>query len=141
MRFTKGRKEEEPRLGIAPLIDIVFLLLIFFMVTSQFDLASGVRLDLPEMKSRLHEERRPQTTVVIDGQGRTYLEGERMDGAQLEKRLAEMVKKEAIERIILQADREARHGLVVEIIDRARSAGVGSVVIAARWDTGKSLGR
>ena len=45
MRFIRGRKEEEPRLGIAPLIDIVFLLLIFFMVTSHFDLASGVRLD------------------------------------------------------------------------------------------------
>ncbi len=140
MRFTRGRKDEEPRLGIAPLIDIVFLLLIFFMVTSHFDLASGVRLDLPTMKSRLHEEDREQTTVVVDGEGRTYLEGKQVDGQELEERLGEMVRTRGIERIILQADRESRHGVVVSIIDRARSAGVGSILIAARWETGSPLG-
>ncbi|MBW1921270.1 MAG: biopolymer transporter ExbD [Deltaproteobacteria bacterium] len=50
MRF-KTTKKEEPSLGIAPLIDIVFLLLIFFMVTSHFDIASGVRIQLPKVRS------------------------------------------------------------------------------------------
>ena len=52
MRFKKFR-EEEPRVSIAPLIDIVFLLLIFFMVTSHFDIASGIRINLPKVAKRI----------------------------------------------------------------------------------------
>lgn len=133
MRFIRGRREEEPRLGIAPLIDIVFLLLIFFMVTSHFDLASGVRLELPEMASRLSEEARTEATVVIDREGNTYLEGTRIEKADLEDRLRKRVEGGELERIILQADKETLHGTVLGTIDLARAAGVRSVIIAARW--------
>ena len=139
MRFIRARKEEEPRLGIAPLIDIVFLLLIFFMVTSHFDLASGVRLQLPEMASRLSEEPRREATVVIDRDGNTYLEGEQVEKDALEERLRERVLSDGLERIILQADTDTRHGSVLGIIDLARAAGVRSVIIAARWKPGQSL--
>ncbi len=137
MRFTRGRKEEEPRLGIAPLIDIVFLLLIFFMVTSHFDLASGVRLQLPEMSGRLPEEPREEITVVIDREGSIHLEGGRVDRGALEERLRARVRSRGLERIILQADRETLHGTVLGIIDLARNAGVRSVIIAARWKPGE----
>jgi biopolymer transport protein ExbD len=133
MRFVRGRKEEEPRLGIAPLIDIVFLLLIFFMVTSHFDLASGVRLELPEMTSRLSEEARKEATVVIDREGNTYMEGKRIEEADLEDRLRKRVEGQGLERVILQADKETLHGTVLGTIDLARAAGVRSVIIAARW--------
>ena len=139
MRFIRGRKEDEPRLGIAPLIDIVFLLLIFFMVTSHFDLASGVRLQLPEMSSRLSEEPAQEITVIIDRSGDTYLEGEKITGDDLEERLRQAVQEQGLERIILQADKESLHGSVLGVIDLARSAGVRSVIIAARWSSGKSL--
>ncbi len=139
MRFIRGRKEDEPRLGIAPLIDIVFLLLIFFMVTSHFDLASGVRLQLPEMSSRLSEEPAQEITVIIDRSGDTYLEGEKVTGDDLEERLRQAVQEQGLERIILQADKESLHGSVLGVIDLARSAGVRSVIIAARWSSGKSL--
>lgn len=139
MRFVRRRNEEEPRLGIAPLIDIVFLLLIFFMVTSHFDLASGVRLQLPEMSSRLSEEPHREAIVVIDRDGVTYLEGEPVENDELEARFRNRVQSDGLERIILQADRDARHGSVLGIIDIARAAGVRSVIIAARWVPGKSL--
>ncbi len=137
MRFIRGRREDEPRLGIAPLIDIVFLLLIFFMVTSHFDLASGVRLQLPEMSSRLTEEPRKEATVVIDREGNTFLEGEEVGKDELEERFRKRVQEEGLERVILQADKDARHGSVLGIIDLARDAGVRSVIIAARWKPGQ----
>jgi biopolymer transport protein ExbD len=139
MRFIRGRKEDEPRLGIAPLIDIVFLLLIFFMVTSHFDLASGVRLQLPEMSSRLSEEPAQEITVIVDRSGDTYLEGEKITGTDLEERLRQAVQEQGLERIILQADKESLHGSVLGVIDLARSAGVRSVIIAARWTSGNTL--
>ena len=55
MRFKKKR-EEEITIGIAPLIDIVFLLLIFFMVTSHFDIVSGVRIQLPKVTKKILNE-------------------------------------------------------------------------------------
>jgi biopolymer transport protein ExbD len=78
MRFRKSR-EEEIRLSIAPLIDIVFLLLIFFMVTSHFDVASGVRISLPKVAKRILNQEKNRITLVIDKSGQTYLEGKRMD--------------------------------------------------------------
>lgn len=139
MRFSRSRREEEPRLGIAPLIDIVFLLLIFFMVTSHFDLASGVRLQLPEMASRLSQEPRREATVVIDTDGNTYLEGEPVEKKLLEERFRKRVQDDGLERIILQADKDTRHGAVLGIIDLARAAGVRSVIIAARWKPDQGL--
>ena len=136
MRFQRNKKEDDPRLGIAPLIDIVFLLLIFFMVTSHFDLASGVRLQLPKMTTRLDESPHQEKTVLIDKAGDIYLEGERITGEALKERLGKMVNDEGLMRIILQADREAMHGNVLSVIDSARSVGVRSVIIAARWSAG-----
>ncbi len=139
MRFSRGRREEEPRLGIAPLIDIVFLLLIFFMVTSHFDLASGVRLQLPEMSSRLTDEPRKELTVLMDRDGNTYLEGDLVESGELEASFRKRVQSKGLESIILQADTDVRHGSVLRIIDLARAAGVRSVVIAAQWKPGQDL--
>lgn len=139
MRFSRGRREEEPRLGIAPLIDIVFLLLIFFMVTSHFDLASGVRLQLPEMSSRLTDEPRKEVTVLMDRDGNTYLEGDLVEKGELGASFRKRVQGEGLERIVLQADTDVRHGSVLRIIDLARAAGVRSVVIAAQWKPGQDL--
>ena len=78
MRFVKTR-EEEPTIGIAPLVDIVFLLLIFFMVTSHFDIASGVKISLPEVAQKMiNGEDNNKITLVIDQSSETYLEGEKI---------------------------------------------------------------
>jgi len=138
MRFLRNKKEDDPRLGIAPLIDIVFLLLIFFMVTSHFDLASGVKLQLPKMSTRLDENPQQETSVLIDRDGNAYLEGEKITPQDLKETLGSMVTEKGLVRIVLQADREALHGKVMHVIDTARSAGVRSVIIAAGWSSGES---
>ena len=78
MRFKKI-KDEEPRLGITPLIDIVFLLLIFFMVTSHFHMASGISIKLPKVTQRAFNKDSEKITLMIDREGRTYLKGDIID--------------------------------------------------------------
>ena len=91
LKFKK-KKEEEPRISIAPLIDIVFLLLIFFMVTSHFDIASGVKIDLPHVGKRIiSENNEERITLIMDRSGNCYLEGEKIGKDILEKRLKELV--------------------------------------------------
>ncbi len=133
MRFKKER-EEEIRFGIAPLIDIVFLLLIFFMVTSHFDIASGVRIRLPKVSKKiLSEEYNSNITLVIDKTGQTYLEGKKVDQKTLRKIIQNLVNEKGLIRLILQADKDVRHGKVVQVMDLAKRAGVHSIIIAARW--------
>ena len=139
MKFRKSR-EEEPRISIAPLIDIVFLLLIFFMVTSHFDIASGVRIDLPKVTKRIAEEEDDnRITLIVDKSAQIYLEGEKINLNSLQKRLQVLVKQKGLLHLILQADKDVSHGKVVQIMDLAKSAGVRSIIIAARWKAGELL--
>lgn len=138
MRFRKSR-EDEIRLSIAPLIDIVFLLLIFFMVTSHFDVASGVRISLPKVAKRIFNQEKTRITLVIDKSGHTYLEGKRIDMKTLQERLRELVKDKGIFQVILQADKDVSHGKVVQIMDIAKTAGAHSIIIAARWKPEKAF--
>jgi biopolymer transport protein ExbD len=138
MKFQRSR-HEEPTLGIAPLIDIVFLLLIFFMVTSHFDVASGVRIKLPQISRVIFDQPDRKVTVLIDPSGQAYSEGKALDLKALSERLRELVAENSTLQLILQADKDVKHGVVVEAMDAAKTAGVKSIVISAQWKPQKAL--
>jgi biopolymer transport protein ExbD len=138
MRFRRPN-DEEIRLGIAPLIDIVFLLLIFFMVTSHFDVASGVRIRLPQSSRRILDQVEDKVTLVLDESGKAYFKGREIDQETLRENLRDIVGRQGIVRLVLQADKDVRHGQVVEIMDLAKAAGVHSIIIAAQWKSEKLL--
>jgi biopolymer transport protein ExbD len=133
MRFKKKR-EEEITIGIAPLVDIVFLLLLFFAISYHFDIASGVQINLPKMSRTIsgdNDEKR--VTLIIDKSANIYLEGEKIDLKTLSKRIQGYVQEQGLVKLVLQADKDVSHGTVVEVMDVAKSAGVDSIIIAARW--------
>ena len=132
MRFRKA-KEEEPRLGIAPLIDVVFLLLIFFMLTSHFDIASGIPIRLPKVTQRSYDRQDQKIILVIDTRGQAYLKGKKIDLEKLELKLQDLANKGGQVHLILEADKDVKHGRVVRVMDLAKKAGVSSIIIAARW--------
>ncbi|MBW1705466.1 MAG: biopolymer transporter ExbD [Deltaproteobacteria bacterium] len=136
MRFRKP-KEEESSLGIAPLIDVVFLLLIFFMVTSHFNVASGIPIRLPKVAQKAYDRDDQKIMIVIDREGRTYLKGEKIDLKDLGPRLQNIVEKEDLIHLLLQADKDVKHGMVVHVMDLAKRAGVSSIIIAAQWEPKK----
>lgn len=139
MRFKKSR-DEDLILGIAPLIDIVFLLLIFFLVTYHFDTASGVRIRLPKIVQRsTGEEFDRKILLIIDRAGQIYREGKQMDEKSLLEDLKKSVGGKGLSTLILQADKDVPHGRVVEIMDLAKRAGVHAIVIAAHWNTGNAF--
>ena len=138
MRFRRPR-EEETTLGIAPLVDIVFLLLIFFMVTSNFDVASGVRIKLPRVEKRILDHEKNRIILVVDKSGQTYLEGQKVDLDALKENLETFVREKGIIQVILQADKDVTHGHVVRIMDLAKTAGADSILIAAQWKADKII--
>ena len=132
MRFSRS-EEEEASISIAPLIDMVFLLLIFFLVTYHFDMASGVSIRLPKVTSKSHALDEGRVDVLIDKAGAIYFEGTKVDLKTLRERLQEAVSQRGRVPLVLQADEEARHGVVVQAMDLAKTVGVGSIIIAAQW--------
>jgi biopolymer transport protein ExbD len=136
MRFKKV-KDEEPRLGITPLIDIVFLLLIFFMVTSHFHVASGVSIKLPKVTQKVFNKDEERITLMIDKEGHTYLKGEKIDLNKLSITLKALVENEGLVALLLEADKDVKHGKVVQVMDLAKTAGVLSIIIAANWEPKK----
>ena len=126
-------------LGITPLIDIVFLLLIFFMLTSHFHVASGVPIRLPKVTQNAHNGTDQKVIIAIDRNGLTYIQGEKIELKELGPRLKTLVNKDGVNQIILQADKDVKHGEVVQTMDLAKSAGISSIVIAAQWDSKKEF--
>ncbi len=136
MRFKK-KSEEDFMISVTPLVDIVLVCLIFFMITYHFDIVSGARIDLPKVINKNMEEETDRITLIITKSAEIYLRGKKFDQKSLEKELQSLVKEKGILSVILQADKDVSHGNVVEIMDIAKSAGIDSIIIAARWKAKK----
>ena len=133
MRFKKKR-EEEITIGIGPLVDIVFLPNGFVALSYDFAIASGVEINLPKMSKTISgDEDENRVTLIIDKSAQIYLEGEKIDLNTLRERMQGYVQERGLIKLILQADKDVSHGSVVEVMDVAKSAGVYSIIIAARW--------
>jgi biopolymer transport protein ExbD len=133
MRF-KGRLELEhglKQIDIAPLINIVFLLLIFFMLTSSFMMQPGIKVNLP--KAVTSEVIRYQNLeILVTGQNETYLNGKVVTMDELKTLFKQIAKRN--QTILIKADRRASLGRVAEIWDMARDAGVTSINIATNQE-------
>jgi biopolymer transport protein ExbD len=124
-----GRKKA--LINVTSLIDVVFLLLLFFVVTSTFLERPGLDLSLPAA-SPTEVARRDEVTVELDADGATWLDGERLEAANLEGGIADALAAAGTERVVLEADERVPHGRVVEAMDAARRAGATGLVVATR---------
>jgi len=106
------------------------------MLTSHFDIASGIRISLPKAAHRVLQQEKENITLVMDSNGKIYLKGKKIKDSELEKKIHLLVEKKDMIHLVLQADKEARHGRVVQIMDLAKSAGIRSIIIAARMPVG-----
>ena len=130
MRFG-GPGRRKALINVTSLIDVVFLLLLFFVVTSTFLERPGLDLSLPAA-SPTEVARRDEVTVELDADGATWLDGERLEAANLEGGIADALAAAGTERVVLEADERVPHGRVVEAMDAARRAGATGLVVATR---------
>ncbi len=130
MRFG-GAGRRKALINITSLIDVVFLLLLFFVVTSTFLERPGLDLTLPAA-SPTEVARRDEVTVELDADGATWLDGARLESADLEAGIERALASAGTERVVLEADERVPHGRVVEAMDAARRAGATGLVVATR---------
>ncbi len=130
MNFGR-RTQDDLTLDVTPLIDVVFLLLIFFMVTTTFASRSGIGVKLPESKAK---ERPPSHVIelTLTAKGELFLDKGKVAPGQLGKALTAMAKAHAGEVVVIRADAAVHHGRVVKAMDAARAAGFHKLAIATR---------
>ncbi len=118
-------------IDVTSLIDVVFLLLIFFVVTSTFLERPGIDLTLPEAGSA-PVAAREELTVRLGSDGTTWVGGVAVEPAALADSLSARLEREGTDRVVLEADERVPHGRVVEAMDAARRAGAEALVVATR---------
>jgi biopolymer transport protein ExbD len=118
-------------INIAPLIDVVFLLVIFFAVSTTFLETAGLKLELPESSSTATRQAR-EITVFLAADGELSYEGETLDAEALRGRLQEALEESEKKIVVLRADTHTPHGKVVELMDLIRESGAEGLTIAAR---------
>jgi biopolymer transport protein ExbD len=126
--MLKKSKTKEVELPMAPLIDCVFLLLIFFMVATIMRVNPPFSVDLPE--SQMKEEfPRKKFNLFIGAGGELSMDDMMLNGLDdLDKILAS--KAQYIQTLIIKADKMARHGLVIDAMERAKQRNIDAIAIA-----------
>jgi len=134
MNFQSRSAGEEGgfELNLTPLMDVMFLLVIFFAVSTTFRVYPGISIDLPAAGSEQIREEEKSITVVLSEAGDVYVEGKKIDGGHLGRLLKERLQAAPNLMFVLQADGKARHGQVVELMDTAKQVGISHLAIATR---------
>ena len=119
-------------INITPLIDIVFLLLIFFMLTATFEQTRSLSVQLPKSSTGAVEGEQKKLTLSILADKSIRYNGKEISRDAVVSTLQKVLKNSPSNALILRADKEVDHGLVVEVLDQAKKAGVQKIAIATR---------
>ena len=125
---------EEPEINLTSLIDVVFLLLIFFMVSTTFERQALLRLDLPEASTAETESVPDIVEFIVTDDGRLFVgDDELVDPRQatVQAAIAQRFSENPEAVLVIRADAEAPHRLVVRVLDSAAAEGIRRVSIAA----------
>ena len=119
-------RPDNMEINLTPLIDVVFLLLIFFMVSTTFDRESELSITLPQSSADAKPSDEPQLTVSIDAQGCFFVDGIKLINTQmdtLERAMGDAIGANKKAPVIIHADAATQHHAVVQVMDSARQLG------------------
>jgi len=123
------RKQEEQQIDLTPMLDVVFIMLIFFIVTATFIKLPGAEVVRPTALNALGAK--PAMLIAVDGDSKIWINREEIDPRFLKTRIAVLYSENPNGEMVIQADEEARVLQIAQIADAAKEVGVQSVKIAS----------
>ena len=132
MNFSKdiGVEEDSIDINVTSLVDIVFNLMLFFMLTTTFSGGIGIKVNLPKASSGTAENTAKDVTVTIDAQGNIFVGDKVQSVDSLRQVFEEQLHQGNRSSLVLRADAQVNHGLVVRVMDAAKEAGIEKLAIA-----------
>jgi len=134
MKFRQAIRQD-PDVNLTPLIDVVFLLLIFFMVSTTFKHEAEITLNLPQSTATKQQQEKQPIEISIDAQGRFYINRQLLVNKKLEtviEALRKIIGKRKSPALIINADAQTPHQYVVTAMDAARNLGIVRLSMATR---------
>jgi len=123
--------EDEQEINITPMLDVVFIMLIFFIVTASFVKEAGIDVNKPEAATTQAKEK-ANILIAIDAGGDIWIDRRQIDPRAVRANIERLHAENPQGTVVIQADNDARTGVLVQVMDAARQAGVYDVAIAAR---------
>jgi biopolymer transport protein ExbD len=133
MRLSSGYEEKKARVEMLPLIDVVFLLLVFFIYAMiSMVVHHGIKVDLPSAGSSTLEQR-DYISITIDAENNLFLNQEPVTMEILPDRVLELYDEETP--VFIEGDQKADLGLAIELLDDLKKAGIGEVSFSCTKET------
>lgn len=135
MRLRRRGRADEPLLDMTSLIDVVFLLLIFFMVSTTFNRESEINIDLPQASGKQLQAKKFHIEIGIDAQGRYFINQQAVvntDIETLKRALRKVLGNHKNPQLIISSDRETPYQAVVTAMDAARQVGLTQLTFATK---------
>ena len=137
----RTRRRDEPEIVVIPLIDILLMLLIFFMVATSFDKYSQMKIKLPESSLTAETNERPTIEIAINAQGHYFINKQELIDTKtetLKQALQKAADGNSEPQMILRADRMTPHQAVITAMDAARQLGFVNLTFATSSPAGET---
>ncbi len=128
-----GGAEEENEINLTPMLDVVFIMLIFFIVTASFVKEAGIDVNKPDAPTAVRQEK-ANILVAISESNQIWIDRRQVDPRAVRANIERLHAENPEGAVIIQADRKAYTETLVTVMDAARQAGVFNVSIAAQED-------
>ena len=130
VRRHSSRLQEETEINITPMLDIVFIMLIFFIVTTSFVIETGIDPNRPEAETAITRQR-ANIMIAVSGTNQIWMNKRRIELPQVRPMVEAARGSNPESTVIIIADEEASSGAVMDLMDQVRLAGVAEVSLAA----------
>ena len=131
MRRSKSRQEEDAKIDITPMLDVVFIMLIFFIVTASFIKESGVKVTKPSAENS-NKYPRASVLLAIDDNNEIWLDRRVIDPRAIKANISRVMAENPEGKVIIQADVEAEAKTVLEVVDKLREANIPVATISTK---------
>jgi biopolymer transport protein ExbD len=125
--------DEEAQIDMTPMLDIVFIMLIFFIVTTSFIKPSGLDYNKPEA-SQATTQKSANIFIGVSKTGVIKMENRQVDIERVTANVERMLAESPEAAVLIEADKEAQHGLVVKVMDNVKKAGIDKISVSAGKD-------
>jgi len=122
---------EEAEIDMTPMLDIVFIMLIFFIVTASFVKEAGVEVSRPDAQTSVKQDK-ANILIAVTEKGEVWLQRRQIDPRAVRANVERLRAENPEGSVVIQADRNARVGLTTQVIDAVREAGVMDYVLATQ---------
>jgi biopolymer transport protein ExbD len=129
-RRRQAQGEEESEVNLTPMLDVVFIMLIFFIVTASFVKESGIDVTRPSAATA-EMKQRGNILVAITANDQIWVDKRQVDPRAVRANIERLHAENPQGAVVIQADKDSKNGLLVIVMDAARLAGVDNVSIAA----------